>query len=208
MSIRITKITPQKKRKDRYALFQEQTFVIGVSQETLLKYGLHVGSTLSDNEFNQLKIEEGIVALRNQALRYLSRRAHSVKELRDKLKQKGYAVTSIETVLNGLIEKGFLDDAAFAGMFLREELRLKKSGPLLIKNKLLAKGISREQIEKVLAEGYDERMQYENCHALASKKLNTLQAFPEQKQREKLAGYLKQKGFTWDTCQGIFEELF
>jgi regulatory protein len=208
MPMRITKITPQKKRKDRYALFQDETFLIGISQESLLKYGLHVGSTLSDSNFNQLKEEERNVVLRNQALRYLSRRAHSVKELKDKLKQKGFASGAIETVIGDLKQKGYLDDQEFARMYLREEMRLKKSGPLLIKNKLLVKGIFREVIEEVLAEGYDDQLQYENCHVLAAKKLKTLQDLSEQKRKEKLAAYLKQKGFTWDTCRGVFEELF
>jgi len=208
MPVHITKITPQKKRKDRYALFQDETFLIGISQETLLKYGLHVGSSLSEGEFNQLKKAERMVSLREQALRYLSRRAHGAKELKDKLKQKGFASASIEAVIGDLKEKGYLDDSEFARMYLREELRLKKSGPLLVKNKLLVKGISREMIEEVLAQEYDVVLQHENCHALAVKKLKTLQVLPEQKQKEKLAAYLKQKGFTWDTCQGVFDLLF
>jgi regulatory protein len=208
MSIHITKIMPQKKRKDRYALFQDETFLIGVSQETLLKFGLHVGSTLSETEFNQLKKEEQMVALHEQALRYLARRAHSARELKDKLQHKGYTRRSIDVLILNLKENGYLDDLEFARMYLREELRLKKSGPLLIKNKLLTKGLERELIETVLTEGYEEGLQQENCHALAVKKLNTLQPLPERKQKERLAAYLKQKGFTWNTCQAVFDLLF
>jgi regulatory protein len=208
MPVLITKITPQKKRKNRYALFQNERFLIGISQETLLTFGLHVGSTLSENEFNQLKKAEQMSALRAQALRYLSRRAHSAKELKDKLKQKGFPTHSIATAIGEFKEKGYLDDLEFARMFLREEVRLKKNGPLLIKNKLLVKGIPSEMVEEVLAAEYDTGLQQENCRFLAAKRRKALDTLPERKQKERLAAYLKQKGYPWDTCQGVFDILF
>lgn len=208
MSIQITRITTQKKHKDRYALFQGDSFLTGVSQEILLKYSLHTGSILSEKEFNRLKKEERLIAIREQALRYLSRRAHSTKELTLKLQQKGYALKSIETVTADLQKKGYLNDVEFARMFLREELRLKRTGPLLIKNKLMIKGISLETIEKILVEMYDTRLQYENCRTLAAKKLNTLQALPIEKQKQRVTGFLRQKGFGWEICRQVYEVLF
>ena len=81
MSVVITKIEPQKKHKDRYAVFAGEQFLVGISQETLLKYDLYSGKKISAEDLRKLENAESEIKLRDQAYRYLSRRAHSCQEL-------------------------------------------------------------------------------------------------------------------------------
>jgi len=67
------------------------------------------------------------------ALKLLSFRNHSRKELEQKLLRKGYPPESIEPVLNKLTEQGVLDDRIFSMELIRSHSRRKPSGKLVIR---------------------------------------------------------------------------
>ena len=96
MPITITRIERQKKNKRRYSLFDQDKFIIGVSEESLLKYNIYSGIILSENMLRQIESGENLIAIREQAWRFLTRRMHSEKELRDKLINKGHSQEDID----------------------------------------------------------------------------------------------------------------
>ena len=67
----------------------------------------------------------------NYAVSLLSRRDHTVKEINDKLKQKGYGQYASAAVLK-LSEQGYLSDERFARMYVRELINIKKYGYLFL----------------------------------------------------------------------------
>ncbi len=68
----------------------------------------------------------------------LSRRAHFTKELREKLRQRGYPLKEIEPLLQQLTELGYLDDKELAKSLI-EKLRRKGYGAKVIAYKLFEK---------------------------------------------------------------------
>ena len=89
---------------------------------------------------------------KEKALRLLEFRAHSEKELRDKLKIAGAKEEDIETVLDFCREYGFVNDRQFAKMKARDLKNLKKYGLQRIKSELYQKGISAEYVEEAVSE--------------------------------------------------------
>ena len=204
----ISKIEPQKKSKNRFSIFSGSTFKIGVSTDTLIKFGLKVGKKISTELLLQIRDSEDYIALKNSALRYLARRPHSIKELKDKLFKKSKNISSINRVIEECLENKYLDDSAFAVAFLSDEIRLKKSGPLLIKNKLLSKGVQSEIIDQLLITNYSESEQFSNCAVLAEKKINSVNpkvSGPDKK--SKVVNYLKQKGYHWESIRPVIDSL-
>ncbi|MBT5886904.1 MAG: hypothetical protein HOH56_03820, partial [Acidiferrobacteraceae bacterium] len=55
-----------------------------------------------------------LVQVREVAMRLLARREHSREELRLKLVQRGFEISSIDPVLVELIEQDYLSDARYA----------------------------------------------------------------------------------------------
>jgi len=194
LAVIITKIEPQKKRKDRYSVYTDEQFLIGVSQDTLIKYNLHAGKQLDASEINKIKSAESERKLRDQAYRFLSRRAHSCKELYDKLIIKEYPPSAINNIIDEFVSNGYLNDTEFTKIFINEEIKLKKSGPLLIKNKLIKKGVNREIIDDLLSSLYDENEQVENCSYLVLKKYKRI----SREQKKAVINYLRNKGYHWD----------
>lgn len=208
MNIVIDKIIPQKKSKNRYSLFCNEKFVIGVSDSTLLQYNLHIGSEISPQLITEIKNKEDKNALMSAAFRFLSRRQHSVFELKKKLFNKTSNQQLIDQIIKELIDKNYLNDQHFTEALLNEEIKLKKSGPLLIKKKLLQKGISLDIIDTIIINNYSEKDQYKNCHHLALKKLNMFKNVSSAQQKKiKLVNYLRQKGYDWQLCEPVIKSL-
>jgi regulatory protein len=198
MPIKITKIELQKKNKKRYSLFADDDFIIGVSEQTLLAFDLYQGKELSGPTIEEIKLNENIVSVREQAWRFLSRREHSQIELRDKLVQKAFDKDIVDQVLSNLIKKDYLNDQRYARLVINDEINLKRSGPLLIKNKLLKKGIHINLVNDLLEELYHEDLQFNNCSELAEKKLRLLNNLDPLPQKKRLISFLTQKGYSWD----------
>ena len=207
MTITITRIEPQKKNKNRFSLFSADKFLTGISGETMLHYNLHSGDTISAEILEEIKNAETGVVLREQAYRFLARRAHSVQELREKLLKKGYDLKAIAGILEELKHKNYLNDQDFARLLVKDEIQLHKCGPLLLKQKLLSKGIEATYIDELLKNFYPDEKQIRNCRYLAQKKLNTLAKKTPLKQKQQLAAYLKSKGYLWSTIQPIINRL-
>ena len=204
----ISRIESQKKRKNRFSIFTENEFLVGVSSDTLLKYQLHVGSRVTPDLLSELHENEEYISLKDSGLRFLARRPHSIKELRDKLFKKSKNQKLIDSIVEEFKSYDYLNDETFAFAFLTDEIRLKKSGPLLIKNKLLQKGVNQEIIITLMDNNYRSANQSENCSYLASKKLNTLnRKNTDTEKKVKLINYLKQKGYHWEISKQVVESL-
>jgi len=204
----ISRIESQKKRKNRFSIFTENEFLVGVSGDTLLKYGLQVGTSVTPDLLLKLQDNEEYLSLKNSGLRFLARRPHSIKELKDKLFKKSKSPNLIDSIIEEFKSNNYLNDETFANAFLTDEVRLKKTGPLLIKNKLLQKGVNSEVIDSLINNNYDVVIQTKNCIILINKKLIVLnQKISSIERKTKLVNYLKQKGYHWDIIKKVVESL-
>lgn len=204
----ISRIEPQKKRKNRFSIFADDKFLVGVDSETLLKFGLEIGKSISPDLLLELQNNEDYISIKNSALGYLARRHHSVKEFKDKLSKKTKNDNLINLIIDEFKKYNYLNDKTFAQAFLSDEIRLKKSGPLLIKNKLLQKGVHAGIIDSLLEDNYGISDQLQNCEFLANKKFNILnKQISKADKKSRLVNYLKQKGYYWDIIKQAVESL-
>jgi regulatory protein len=84
------------------------------------------------------------------AVRLLTRREHSTRELKRKLQGKGHAQESVERVVNKLSDKKLVSDERFASTFVIHHGR-RGQGPVRIRAELRQQGASDEAIEDALA---------------------------------------------------------
>lgn len=91
-------------------------------------------------------MSDAIKEARDIAIRLLSRREYSRKEIQQKLSQKGYQQTDIDQVLAFLVDHGAQSDQRFAEHFAR--FRASKGyGPKRIRLELKEKGVDNAVIE-------------------------------------------------------------
>ncbi|MFQ5442899.1 MAG: regulatory protein RecX, partial [Thermodesulfobacteriota bacterium] len=94
------------------------------------------------------------------AIKFLSYRDRSVKEVRERLRARGYASVDISRSVDYLIEADLLDDKRFAATLAASRLRNKNWGAAKITSELLSKGVSREIAQKTLS-SFDEDVEKE-----------------------------------------------
>ncbi len=92
---------------------------------------------------------EAISEARFIAYRYLNRREHSCRELRDKLARKGIPSDVISDALGELMNEGLLSDQRFSEMFTRSRVS-RLYGPLKIRAELMKRGVSSGLIDQTL----------------------------------------------------------
>ena len=79
-------------------------------------------------------------AAREQSIRLLARREHSIRELAQKLRRKGWEAGVIDPVIAELLQEGLLSEQRFTEQFVRNRLE-SGYGPLRIRADLMERGI-------------------------------------------------------------------
>lgn len=129
---------------------------------------------------------------RQRALRIIGARAMSVKELTDRLKEKGESPENAEDAAQWLLDMRLLDDAQYAAMCVRH-YAAKGYGPGKIRNELYRRGIARELWDEALEELPE---QDDRIDALLRRKLKS--DTPDRAELRKAADYLYRRGFGRD----------
>lgn len=202
--MKITKIEPQK-RKNRVNIYVDDDFALGIDEEIMIKYNLKINMEV-DNDFMQniLLAEEENKAL-NYALRLLTYRQRSEKEVYDALRRKGYMDQHIENVISNCKDKNYLNDKDFAKAFINDKTNLNKYGPIRIKHELKLKGVSRNIIDEVMDYSRDE--EYELAMEVANKKINSYKKDSQKDAYRKMSAFLQRRGFSYDVISKVVREI-
>jgi len=137
-----------------------------------------------------------------KAYRLLAVRARSEKELRDALKRADFSPELIEAAIAECKAQRFIDDAGFARQFVQNRLRNRPAGRTRLAMELRQKGIEASTIASVLDEVLTPENQIELAEQLAEKQRKRLANLPPPKARQRLADFLRRRGFDWETIQG------
>ena len=130
---------------------------------------------------------------RSYALTLLRYRGRSEKELRDRLRKKGYQQVDIDATVVNLRDSGFLDDEALAENLKRQAMTNKLLGFDGARRFMQQRGLPRQIIDRALM--YDEETELRSIEKLIDKKQRTIEKYPEPKRTRSLVGFLMRKGY-------------
>ncbi len=196
LPLTITSVSPQKKRKDRFSIFNNSRFLIGVSAQTLTDFNLSSGVQLTSDLFQKISEAEEYQAAKERCYLLLSGRDHSSFELKQKIIKKGFEAEIAEKVTDEFSEKGLLNDRSFAVKFACDKAELNKWGPGKIRSALFEKGIDRQIVEEVIQNLSQSLEQSQICVDLALKRRkHFLREAEPQKRKQKIYRYLFGKGY-------------
>jgi len=153
-----------------------------------------------------VKVVDDFQKAKNACYRLLKVRQRSAKELRDRLKLKGFAAEVIEEVLVCLVQTGLVDDEAFARAWVEARIR-KPLGVHRLYAELAVKGIDKQIIERVLEEHNNPQQEVQAIRQLLEKKKTQLRGLDKKKMKERLWGFFLRKGFSKDTVFDILNKL-
>lgn len=143
------------------------------------------------------------------AVRYLSYRPRSVKEMQDYLKKKQVSSEHSKAVVTKLIEQKFLNDAEFAASWVRTRVLLKPLSQRVLQMELQQKGVSEDIITAVLSQQEDASgNDFEMARLLVQKRKKKYEGLSRQERYQKLGGFLGRRGFSYDVIKRVIDEVF
>lgn len=202
----ITKITIQKRDKDRYNIYINEVYDFSVHEDVLVRHQLRKGMTLSDEQLTILKDDELKSKAYLDALNLLSFRPRTMMELRRKLHEKEYVGSVIDEVLERLQQNNLVDDFAFALQWVEERSSNKGKGTLVLRQELVQKGVSKELIDNALATiSFDT--QYESALQLANKRLDRFENDEWKEVYRKIGSLLSRRGYNSSIVSTVLSEV-
>ena len=141
---------------------------------------------------------------RAYALKLLSYRGRSEKELRDRLRKKGYPPEDIEATVRYLGKSGFIDDRVVAENLKRQAMTNKHLGFEGTRRFMQQRGIPRDIIDGVLR--YDKETELLNIRKLIDKKQKSSEKYPEPKRTRSLIGFLIRKGYSMQVIRKALKD--
>ena len=127
----------------------------------------------------------------DQALRWLTRREYARRELRRRLRSKGYTANAVDLTMDKLEQNGLQSDQRFCEDYIRSRER-RGYGPLRLAAELGERGINREQIGDKL-DPDDQRWCEQAATTLRKRFPNPAQTVQERAQQQR---FLHNRGFT------------
>jgi regulatory protein len=196
----ITDLVVQKRDKDRVSVFLDGQFALGLPGA--IAANLRVGQSLSPEEIEDLERKDQADKAKKIALRFVSYRPRSVYEVQTHLQRKSYEEEIIDQVVKYLKGLDLLDDVAFANYWVEQRETFRPRSRFALGQELRQKGISREVIETALEEIDDTAA----ARRAVEKRVNRWAGLPEDVFKDKVAGYLQRRGFTYEVIREILEK--
>ena len=142
-----------------------------------------------------------------KAVAILSRRDHSVGELKRKLRQKKFSEDAISRVVSIYKKSGLLDDKSYAEKVVSRQLAEKPSGRPYLISLLMSKLIVRELAEETVDSLYQSEDELGLAVSALSKRWWQYSQFELEEARRKAYNYLSRKGFSYGIAKEAFEQL-
>jgi regulatory protein len=146
--------------------------------------------------------EERLAPLTAKANRLIEQRDRSVGELRRRLRDslgEGDDPALVETVIGRCLRSGMLDDARFAGEWVRQRSRNQRKSVAVLRRELREKNVDDRVIDEALTQ-VSEDEQEQNLRELVTKKAGTVKTVPADRRDydralRRIVGVAARRGF-------------
>lgn len=202
MTKKITSLKIQKRNPSRVNVYLDGDFAFGLARITAA--WLKVGDELTPEKVDQLRAEDGVEVALQRALRFLSYRPRSAKEVADNLRKHETPEPVIAQILERLENNGMVDDAKFARLWLENRSEFRPRGAFALRSELRQKGVADRIIDHVLADLDENRLALE----AGRKKAPKIRTDDEREFKNKLYGFLSRRGFGYEAISDVVDRLW
>ena len=147
----ITSVEKSTKNKDRLAVYVDGQFSFTISEEDYVSLNLYDKTEISPEEIDHIKNGINYRAAKSTAVRFVSLKLRSEKEVYAKLESEGFDPGTIRKAIKELKSMGYINDKIYAQKYVFDRSKLKPKAKRLLKFELESKGISGDIADEVLA---------------------------------------------------------
>jgi regulatory protein len=199
---RITAIEPQARHANRFNLYIDNNFALGLSAIVAAK--LYVGQIVDASQLEAIEHEEAFESAREVALRFLESRPRSTMEVRQRLRKKEITEDIAEQVITRLQEVGLLDDAAFAQYWVENREEFRPRAGRALKFELRQKGLASDVIAGIVKTVDEDESAYRAGLPRAAR----WRDLDRREFLEKLIAFLARRGFSYQVAKDAAKKLW
>lgn len=203
MAKKITALKVQKKNPERLNIYLDGEFAFGLSR--IVAAWLSIGQELEQAQIDSLLAKDEVEVAYQRALRFLSYKARSSYEIQQKLSKIGFSEEIIESVIQRLLSKGYLNDSKFASLWVENRSTFRPRSHRVLSWELRQKKISEDIINEVLEEAEAE---IDLAETAARKYMRRLENQDYETFQKKLSGFLARRGFSYNIVKQIVEQMW
>jgi len=201
---RITAINSQRRNPNRYSIFIDGEFVLGIDKETVEDMDLRVGKLVDEKDLKKITSQEELNKAQAYALMLLGYRERSLREIKIRMRQKGYEEKLVEKVVKYLKDRNLINDKRFTQLWA--ESRIKKGyGRWRIQSELEQKGVNREITDEILKDLYSGIDEVQVALDLVEKKRWVSKEPPRL--TERVSNLLRRRGFSFEVISNVVEKI-
>ena len=146
--------------------------------------------------FGKTRKLETEAELYDVAVRALTRRPHSVHEMKQKLERRSDNKLLVQVVMARLKENGMVDDVRYAEQFARQRTESRKQGKFRVARDLRARGIPDRHIVSALEEVAQNSDEAAMVRQRIERKLRSYRGEIDEKKMASIYGSLLRAGFS------------
>lgn len=195
-------IQAQKGRGKKVHILLDSEYQITTDIDFWSEYGVADGTEISDQEWELLKNDMNYRKALNKGADLLSRRSHSVYELKSKIMRTCDPV-SAEKAVEKFLEFGYLNDEAFAAELAEHLFKVKNYSERNVRSELYKRGIDKEIINSVLS--HNETDPLDSIIYIVNKRY--FKKLSEDGGREKVIAALMRKGFSYSDIKTALNRI-
>ncbi|KHD45991.1 recombination regulator RecX [Streptococcus hongkongensis] len=194
------KISKIEKKKRLYLLELDDSEKMYVTEDTIVHFMLSKGMSISPEELKSMKAFAHYSHGKNLALYHLSFQVRTKDEVKKYLEKHAIESPIIEQVLKDLETDKWIDDCKYVETYIRQNASNGDKGPMVLKQKLIQKGISGGLIDQELQKTDFSKIAKKIAHKIISKQEGKL---PPKALKDKLTQQMVTKGFSFDQIKTI-----
>ena len=199
----ITAVVRQPRRR-QVNVFVDGEFALTLGRELAAERDVRPGRGLSRAELSALGAEQARRGALEAALRLLSYRPRSERELRIRLARKGFGGGVVRQTLDRLRELGYVNDADFARFYIETQQASRPRAQRIVRAELRWRGVPPPLAEEATA-GIEDG---EAAYRAASRRARALRELDYPRFRERLGGFLTRRGFSYGVARTTIERCW
>lgn len=205
---RIEKISPLKYKKPYFSVFFDDGQSFRIHQDLVGQYALAENLELNGEKISEIQSAAEKKEATEYAYLFLSYRGRSEKEMRERLKRKGFSEPTADQVIQTLKSQSLINDVELAKNLTDSRFKNRLWGRSRVRQDLVKKGIEPKMAEEVSREiesqmPEDLADEDERAYRLLMKRKEQIKSLDVRTQHRRLFGYLARRGFSFDVIEKV-----
>ena len=173
-------------------------------EDVILKYNLLYKKEIDNDLLIKIDEENKKASIYDVALKYISIRMRSIKEMKEYLKKKKFDSKDISLTIDKLIYNGLLNDRNFSKSFVNDKINLTNNGLDKIKNDLKELGVDETYINEAIS-NIDNNILLEKLDKIISKEIKNNSKLPINKAKNKIITRCINLGYKKEDINNILD---